>query len=822
MAGPRPSDQYNPVPSVSSEVGMPNDYLSVRANPNQFGGNIGEAVKQAGGQLEQTGEQVAQIALQKQGMLNETLASQAESKYIVASGQIDSSYRTKTGLDAVAAKDQAIADTVKIREQMRAQLSSQSPMAARAFDQLTLRREGYQVESFNSYAAQQQVHAYTESKKTTVQLAINNASVRDELQFGSQLGHIQSAVSDIYSAPDSGYSSFVQSQDPKTGKLVFQDSPQGHQAQAAYDFAVQEAQGKAWETHVRTIAEDPTHGNVQTAMKYLQDNKPTYDSNGKQISGMPTQVYADLSSKYTPQFKIAQSKDFALSAVSDAKASWLNTVSNQVNGKTTPDQLYNTFAQQESNNGQTSQNVYQIQPGTFKDYAVSGHTNYSNEQDRQLAAKNYIQSLNKKYNGDSERVAVAYFSGPQNVSPAGSPTPWINDVADKNGKLTSSYVTDISNKLGAGKTGYTSETDYYRTHLVDIGQQAYDKYSTAHSDDAQGAEYARSQAITHVSQFIQQQEASVRADIDKSQNYITQNNLTDPEQMKLAPPDVQQSWNNVWSNNALAANGLVNGLMRSNAMQASIGYGRDFWKYTQQALDGNMKDAHPLLNSISSEKGGALTGPGYKALNEVIPELQTPQGQAAGQAASKFFQSMHNLTTGMDVSPGIQNNAGEERFVHYMQEVFPRFANGLKNGLSSGQMFDPKSKDYIGDASFNLKPTLAQWQKEVFQTQQATLANGQTPNPTDTNTNIPQQHNLNQMTNSETYRQQQQMVEQRAGRPFNTSLIQDKNDLFRAVRDKRISREQFDQTAVRLGLVKAVPEITINAPGIGPTTFPNQ
>lgn len=95
--------------------------------------------------------------------------------------------------------------------------------------------------------------------------------------------------------------------------------------------------------------------------------------------------------------------------------------------------------------------TWQVTPGFFKQFGPQGG-NINNEADAKAAAANGINAYSRAYNGDPERVAVAYFSGPGNVSPPGAPTPWKTDAVDGNGKRTSSYVADIMGRLGQSPT----------------------------------------------------------------------------------------------------------------------------------------------------------------------------------------------------------------------------------------------------------------------------------------------------------------------------------------------------------------------------------
>lgn len=108
------------------------------------------------------------------------------------------------------------------------------------------------------------------------------------------------------------------------------------------------------------------------------------------------------------------------------------------------------FAQQESNGGKTApDNPFQIQQGTFNQYAQKGES-WNNVSDRNMVAQRVLNTYNDRYGGDLGRIATAYFSGEGNVAPPGSPTPFLRNVSDRNGKSVASYVGDILGRAGGG------------------------------------------------------------------------------------------------------------------------------------------------------------------------------------------------------------------------------------------------------------------------------------------------------------------------------------------------------------------------------------
>lgn len=97
-----------------------------------------------------------------------------------------------------------------------------------------------------------------------------------------------------------------------------------------------------------------------------------------------------------------------------------------------------------------------LTPGTFKQYAQPGES-FDNPRDRQTVNQRVIADLSLRFGGDPARIAVGYFSGPGNVAPAGSPTPWIADTKDAHGTSVSGYVNDIQRNLGMSGTQGTAD-----------------------------------------------------------------------------------------------------------------------------------------------------------------------------------------------------------------------------------------------------------------------------------------------------------------------------------------------------------------------------
>lgn len=93
-----------------------------------------------------------------------------------------------------------------------------------------------------------------------------------------------------------------------------------------------------------------------------------------------------------------------------------------------------------------AQGPRQIMPATFKQWALPGES-ITNPADNRAVSNRMLAHYLQQYNGDAARAAVAYFSGPGNVAPPGSPTPWIKNTGDGNNTVAQ-YVAATAGKMG--------------------------------------------------------------------------------------------------------------------------------------------------------------------------------------------------------------------------------------------------------------------------------------------------------------------------------------------------------------------------------------
>lgn len=92
-----------------------------------------------------------------------------------------------------------------------------------------------------------------------------------------------------------------------------------------------------------------------------------------------------------------------------------------------------------------------IMPGTFQQYAHAGE-DFHDPGARAAVRERIIGDLANRpdVQGDPARIAVGFFSGPGNIAPPGSPTPWLHNRSDALGTSVEDYVNRAQKFMETG------------------------------------------------------------------------------------------------------------------------------------------------------------------------------------------------------------------------------------------------------------------------------------------------------------------------------------------------------------------------------------
>lgn len=736
---------YETAPTVAPSTSGGPSMLSVRADSHDFGGQVGQALEGVGGQLTQTQGEAFAYAAKRQGMVNESLATNAETEYETGKARILNDYRSKEGLTAVAAQQKAEADLVALREQIAGKLPND--FAQKSFRTLTNKSQAYGISDIGTYASGQVKKADTDSATASANNAVAASNsypvASDDDRFGDTLHTIKfqtarQVVNQGY-GPEGGTG---MTQDAATGDVSFDETrPQGQAAKAVYQNQLDKASGMAWENRIKTLADDPTNGNITRALKVFNDNRDS----------IPAETQAKLSAYLTPKVRSVQSLGLAQTQLSYAEHGYQSSV-----GQAGTGDIHQAILGQESGGNDNVQpsakgaiGPMQIEPATFQRFAQPGEV-ITNPADNRKVGQRYIDYLSKLPNvqGDPARIAVGYFSGEGNIAPAGSQTPWIKDSND--GKVSvSQYVSGVLKRTGggpqsdpsalakAGPSQFQSRADYYNANYDTIVQNTRADAQRLHPDDPQFEE----QSVAHVEQQMRSV-MHTQASLNKSNADIVYQALggaftngTRPSslaQLESASPETKAALDSMLTNDPVRYKQVTSPLLTANSGGKASGYGSEFYPMLRRVLAPNgdptrIADPHVLTPYVQPGDHAPITNTGFSQISSVLGQRGTPQGEAFAQSFRNFLGVAHTEISGSDPRTGTIDHKGDEQFNKYLGDLMPKINAGLKAGKTPAQLFNPKSPDFVGDSVTNFTRPVNQRVADMYNDATAVAMYGPKP-----------------------------------------------------------------------------------------------
>lgn len=455
---------YSPVPRVTGGGGPVGGYQQSGAPAAAFGAMPG--TQRAAVSLERAAQTLADEGAREQGMINETLATDAETGFLGTVTTTLGNYQKMEGLQA-ASELPKVRETIE-KERQKYIDSLPNDAVKRSFTLLSQKHAMNALSDAQRHATGQVKAADLASALASQSVAISRSGAvdvaTDPKRFQDTLGDIDFATQRMMRNRGWG-PAMVEQPD---GRLDFTQDENGQKARAIYASIRDEAVGQAWENRFKTLGD-----------RNIIDSYKVYTASKDQIPGA---TQAKLESWFEPKilaYRAQEEGDKWLRGGSPGVAApKMTEVGAPVAPEAIAPRIADVIFSQESGsnlNAPTSVNGavggMQILPSTFQQYAQPGER-IDNPQDNLTVGRRIIDDLTKRYNGDPARVAVAYFSGPGNVAPAGSETPWLRDVADGNGKTVSSYVGDIVKKMG-GQEGAPSTAKMDHAGLLTRISQTY-------------------------------------------------------------------------------------------------------------------------------------------------------------------------------------------------------------------------------------------------------------------------------------------------------------------------------------------------------------
>lgn len=252
----------------------------------------------------------------------------------------------------------------------------------------------------------------------------------------------------------------------------------------------------------------------------------------------------------------------------------------------------------------------QITPATFAQYAKPGEK-IDNANDNLAVHQRIIDDLSKKANGDPARIAVGYFSGPGNIAPPDSATPWKIDHKDGNGKTVSSYVGDVTKRLQTADSGdikTDAQVDSASANpLTNMSDEDLDKAIAA----------AQASPVPAITQAATTQ--------PEENDYSVKGYLKQMGQsVKSGIQDVKDLFNkDTWTGKNIAEGSPASQKLQSDAVQGNyMNIPMDIIKRTNEAFAGN--PAGKVLGAVGGIAGAPIA-PAVNASTDLLEKAGVPK-----------------------------------------------------------------------------------------------------------------------------------------------------------------------------------------------------
>jgi hypothetical protein len=334
----------------------------------------------------------------------------------------------------------------------------------------------------------------------------------------------------------------------------------------------------------------------------------------------------------------------------------------------------------------------QMLQSTFDSVAKPGQ-DINNNADNLQVGHTLVNKYYQDYGGDAARVAVAYFSGPGNVAPAGSPTPYLQNFKDGNGTTVSSYVANVLAKLPGGAQA---------SPTANVRADAYSRL-LANPDFQNASPEVRERAVEVLNEQLtvqqvadqgtQQQQDMVS---QKAANDYTTQMLTAVSNGQAIPPDFLQRVAADPSLKADAKTALFDYALRLTGDSKAVGYGPGYLNAYNSILapygtPGKISDPTTILQMAGP--GGPLTPTGAQALIQTLQQSQSgidgagiEQSKASVLNYAKSKLSFEDDTGTNKIPDPVGERAFDALFV-------PQFEAGYAAWVKAGK--DPMA--YLGD-----------------------------------------------------------------------------------------------------------------------------
>ncbi len=632
---------FTGVPQETPRAEVGDDYQHLSVNPAQFGGQVAQGGEALGHGVQQLGDFWGQV--QTDSMVNNTNG---------AATALVEKFKSLRGADALGAQEEYETNLKDMYSDARGKLSSAKQQLA--FDNST--------RSFYQRFLQPQVYTHANQQALETATNVNNDGIKSHYDA---LASLNPDDPDYGAKADDAIMGAV-SYAEKNAHLRLGTSASQEDIASAVRPVIQNA--------LKTQAQAMAVTHPAKAVEFL-------DNHREQI-GVD---YPMLSS----QFRTRANEQNALGIVNDAFSSTAQQIQGAPPTQNSTMAVREAILQQESGNSSAAPKSAngavgpgQIMPATFAQYAKPGE-DIANPADNRIVSARVVDDLAKKFDNDPQRIAVGYFSGPGNVAPAGSPTPWVNDTRDATGKSVSSYVQDITHRLGAQGPALAARAGVYDDVLA----------------KTDGHPELRQAALKEVSQRYNASEIADLQD-QKARKAASDASLRKyGDSIRAGTPDLSYRKDPTLNEEQVEHLEKLNKETLNDDINGGKGdFGTGYGSIQDRILNPNSDQRITSRAQLLSEYGkgnGNLTPRGLAEAGKWLDWSAKPENAGDRVLAENFYKSAQKSVTLAVEGSKIQLPGAQAKWDQALPVLNKALEAGRAKGLSDTQMMDPKSKDSI-------------------------------------------------------------------------------------------------------------------------------
>lgn len=686
---------YSGEQEIAPPTAAPDDFLSIRANPNTTGAQVGEAIQSAGKGVGELAQGEMSLWKTYQGIQNETAYTQADSDYQIQSGKVMDEYRSLSAAEQSTKTNEYADKLLKVRNDLRANLPN--PAAQRGFDQLTMRSQGYMIRDLGTLAASSHKALFKQTAQASVNVSIDGASrpeiAFDEQRSEDQLANIKFQIPGIVAIDDVDVNKVGAKIDPKTGDVTFPDTPEGNQAKVIYQDTLNKAEDQFWKNRISTLETDPDKGSPTLAEKVLQENKDK----------IPSKTYAELSKGLYASVRNEETRSYVNAKLGEVHGDYQKSASDPSNS------VYPTFDEKAA-----TLTIDKLFPGT-----VVTSTGRDVQHNKEVHGKPNSEHL-EAVPGDTNSGQATDFSPPEDdhgnrlslneiryrLKQEGRPVTEL--VAEKGDKIVQDVNQADHIHWGFKQSGqtaltqgdqaptYVSQEQYLLQHRSDIIDGIVNDAQGAHPNwGATELDTVRQRTTQQIDQQISQQQGKDKANRLTLVNWAQKAHQTSLDQISSAPPDVQEAYKETLANDSWYVMNFHNRLVTANSKGQAQNYGTEYYDLLTKAMTGKLRDVSELPN-IGYGKDAVLTNTGLKSLLTTLQSAGTPEGIAFNKPEVEFLNKAKGFVSATGIAPGVKTQELDEKFNTYIQWVLPKIEAGRARGLTPDDLFNEKSPDFVG------------------------------------------------------------------------------------------------------------------------------